>query len=62
MFGMLENLTKAALAVAVTPVTAAVDLLTLPVDALDGEAGHRTLKKLDQAGNAFDAAIKTEDK
>lgn len=60
MFDMLKNLTKATIAVAVTPITAAVDMVTMPADALDGEFAHRTRKKLDQAGQALDAALKPE--
>lgn len=38
MFGMLESLTKAAVSVAVAPVTAAVDAVMIPIDASeDGE-------------------------
>ena len=60
MFDMLKNLTKATIAVAVTPITATVDMVTMPVDALDGEFAHRTRKKLDQAGRALDAALASE--
>ena len=61
MFDMLKNLTKATVAVAVTPVTLAADFMMMPVDASEGEDfAHRTAKKLRQAGNALDAALKPE--
>lgn len=62
MFDMLKNLTKAAVAVAVAPIDAVVDIATLPVSAEDPQAGmfDRTTKRLKQAGDALDAALKPE--
>jgi hypothetical protein len=62
MFSMLKNLTKAVVAVAVTPVDAVVDVLTLPASSLDPHRGpfDHTAKRLQQAGDALDAAIKPE--
>ena len=62
MFKLLSNLTKAAVAVAVTPVTATVDFLTLPDSACDPNKGmfDRTAKKLQQAADALDEAVKPE--
>lgn len=62
MFKMLGNLTKAAVAVAVTPITLAVDVVAIPFDSTnDKDFAHRTTKKLEQAGRAFDAAVEAED-
>lgn len=62
MFKMLGNLTKAVVAVAVSPIDAVVDIVTLPASALDPEAGpfDRTAKRLNQAGEAFDEALKPD--
>jgi hypothetical protein len=62
MFKMLSNLAKAAVSVAVTPVTAAVDILTIPDSACDPHKGvfDRTAKKLQQAADALDEAVKPE--
>lgn len=59
MFGMLESLTKAAVSVAVTPVTAVVDAVMIPVDATeDGEVFQRTKNTLNNASNNFNEAVK----
>ncbi len=62
MFKMLSNLAKAAISVAVTPVTAAVDILTIPDSACDPHTGvfDRTAKKFQQAADAIDEAVKPE--
>ncbi len=62
MFKMLSNLAKAAVSVAVTPVTAAVDILTIPDSACDPHKGvfDRTAKKFQQAADAIDEAVKPE--
>ncbi|MFW1756002.1 hypothetical protein [Acinetobacter guillouiae] len=59
MFGMLESLTKAAVSVAVTPVTAVVDGVMIPVDATeDGEVFQRTKNTLNNASKNFNEAVK----
>ncbi|WP_288497553.1 hypothetical protein [uncultured Acinetobacter sp.] len=59
MFGMLESLTKAAVSVAVTPVTAVVDAVMIPVDATeDGEVFQRTKNTLSNASKNFNEAVK----
>jgi len=62
MFSMLTNLTKAAVAVAVSPVALAVDIVTLPDSAssLDKGPFDRTAKVLGAAGDAVSKAIKPE--
>lgn len=61
MFGMLSNLAKAAVSVAVTPVTAAVDAVMLPVDATEGEdVFKRTGAMLKNAGDCVQQAVKPE--
>ncbi len=61
MFGMLTNLTKAVVAVAVAPVDAVVDVITLPASASDGTGPFdRTAKRLSQAADAMDAALKPD--
>lgn len=63
MFSILSNLAKAAVAVAVTPVTLAVDIVSLPGTAYgDGEPFEHTAKALGQASKAFDAAVDLEEK
>lgn len=59
MFKLLSNLAKAAVAVAVTPVAAAVDFVTLPDSACDPSRGmfDRTTRKLQQAADALDEAV-----
>lgn len=59
MFGMLESLTKAAVSVAVTPVTAVIDAVMIPVDATeDGEVFQRTKNTLNNASKNFNEAVK----
>lgn len=61
MFGMLTNLTKAALAVAVSPVALAVDIVTLPASAGSNNGPFdRTTAVLGAAGDAVTKAIKPE--
>lgn len=63
MFSMLKNLTKAAVAVAVTPVDVVVDLATAIPRAIDRpneDLFAGTERRLKQAGAALDAAIKPE--
>jgi hypothetical protein len=62
MFGMLKNLTKAVVAVAITPVDAVVDVLTIPESSCDPHRGtfDRTAKRLQQASDALDEAVKPE--
>lgn len=57
MLGTLVNLSKSVLALAVVPVDAVVDVVTLPVSA-EGSAPPfaRTARRLEQAGRAFDVA------
>ncbi|EYC51708.1 hypothetical protein AZ34_11905 [Hylemonella gracilis str. Niagara R] len=63
MFGLLENLTKAAVAVAVTPVAAAVDVLAIPADAYDGkDMFSRTGAMLRAAGENLSEAVKPDGK
>jgi len=58
---MVSNLTKALVSVAVTPITATVDLLALPIDANSNEdAFHRTSKALKNAGDCFNEATKPQ--
>lgn len=59
MFDMIKNITKATIAVAVTPVTLAADVVTSPFDAINGRPLHRTFKKLIQAEKAIDAVVTT---
>ena len=59
MFGLIENLAKAAVSVAVTPITAAADLVMLPKDAVDrGDVFHRTTDSLKNAGECLKEATK----
>lgn len=63
MLSMLKNLTKAAVAVAITPVDAVVDLATAIPRAADkpNEALFAgTAKRLKQAGAALDKALEPE--
>ena len=61
MFDMLSNLTKSVVSVAVSPVTAVVDAVMLPVDACsDNDAFHRTSKVLKNAGDCFNEATKPQ--
>ena len=51
MFGILGNLTKAVVAVALTPVAVAVDIVTLPASAeRDEHPFGRTAKLLNSVG------------
>ena len=50
MFGILTSLTKAVVAVALTPVAIAVDIVTLPFDADGGDAFSRTEAMLEAVG------------
>lgn len=59
MFSLLANLTKAAVAVAVLPVDAVSDVLTLG-GSLSDSGESAVAKRLEQAGKALDAAVKPE--
>lgn len=60
MFGLLENLLKATVAVVVTPVALAVDIVALPFDATsDKDAFSRTSGLLEAAGDALTKAVKS---
>jgi len=59
MFSLLTNLTKAAVAVAVLPVDAVSDVLTLG-GSLSESGESAVAKRLEQAGKALDAAVKPE--
>lgn len=59
MFNMLNNLAKAAVAVAVVPVALVVDTVTMPALA-EGSRQSSTKKVLRQAGEAFDAAVQPD--
>ena len=62
MFDILGNLTKAVVAVAVTPVTLAVDVLAIPFDAENkGEAFSRTTNMLNAAGDNLTKAVTGDD-
>lgn len=59
MFEMLESLTKAAVSVAVTPVTAAVDVVMMPIDAVSEKPlCGRTQSALNNAASNFSDAVK----
>lgn len=61
MFGLLEKLTKAAVAVAVAPVAVVVDTVMLPVDAENRhDAYSRTAGLLKSAGENITDAVKGE--
>ena len=61
MFMMLGNLTKAAVSVAVTPVTAAADLAMAIPDAEKGkEFMNRTKGTLENAGDCLEEAVKPD--
>lgn len=63
MFGMLESLTKAAVSIAVTPVTTIVDTVMIPVDASeDGEVFQRTKNALNNTAKNFEDAVKSNSK
>lgn len=61
MFKMIENLSKAAVSVAVTPVTLIADTVAVSIDA-DGNkpAFHRTANMLSNAGECTKEALKPE--
>lgn len=59
MFGLLESLTKAAVAVAVTPIDLAIDVVTLPASSMDPHRGpfERTGKRLEQVAQNVNDAV-----
>jgi hypothetical protein len=58
MFGMLESLTKSIVATALTPVALAVDIVTLPMSATDGDKPFSNTESLiDSAKDNFNKAI-----
>jgi hypothetical protein len=58
MFDLLSNLTKAAVNVAISPVALAVDLVTLPLSAENGDdAFERTSDRLAAAGKNIKKAL-----
>lgn len=62
MSGILKNLTRAALAVVVSPIDLVADVATLPASGYDGKHPfHRTKKRLGQAADAVDEALSTGD-
>lgn len=59
MFGILENLTKAAVSVAVSPLAAVVDTVRLPHDALEDDGPYQnTRKALNNAVENIQKAMK----
>jgi hypothetical protein len=62
MFGILGNLTKAAVAMALTPVALVVDLVTLPASANRGDDHPfgRTGELLNAAGKNVSKAIDSD--
>ena len=62
MFSMLSNLTKAAVAVTLSPVALAVDIVTLPDSASSFDRGpfDRTANLLGTAGECVKRAVKPE--
>jgi hypothetical protein len=62
MFGILGNLTKAAVSVALTPVAIVVDVVTLPASAERGEDHpfQRTGNLLNSAGKSVSKAIDSD--
>jgi len=57
MFGIITNLTKAAVAVALSPVAVAVDIVRLPITAEEG-ADH----PFQATGSLFNSAAKSVNK
>ncbi len=56
---MFTNLTKAAIATAIIPFDIVADIVTLPASAYDSkDAWCSTEKRLNQASDALDAALK----
>lgn len=64
MFGMLTNLTKAAVAVVVAPVAVVADIVTLPESSCDLNRGpfDKTAAVLNAAKAAFDVAVEPDRK
>lgn len=62
MFGMLLNLSKAVVSVAVAPVALVADIVTIPVSASEPNTGpfDRTAALLKNAGDCVEAAVKPE--
>lgn len=61
MFGMLTNLTKAVVSVAVTPVTLAADVAMMPFDATENkDMFSRTGDMLSNAKDCLDEAVKPD--
>lgn len=62
MLNILTNLTKAVIAVAVTPIAVVADIVMLPADAEDinRPAFSRTGGLLKAVGTAIDQAVKVE--
>ena len=61
MFKMFENLTKAAVSVALTPVTLVVDTIMIPADSVGNrDAYSRTGALLKNAGKCAQEAVKPE--
>jgi hypothetical protein len=59
---MITNLLKAAIAVAVSPVAAIVDIVTLPASAFENkDAFHRTASLLESAGENVTRAVNPKD-
>lgn len=59
MLSILTNLTKAVVAVAVTPASVVVDVVKLPATAYDGRHPFdSTKRRLQQASEAMDAAVR----
>ncbi len=60
MISLLTNLTKAAVAVAVTPVAVVADILTLPASAekINGGPFDKTAATINMATDAFKRAVK----
>lgn len=62
MLSLLTNLTKAAVAVVISPVAVVADVLTLPASSIDPHRGpfDRTAAVLEAAGRCFSEAVKPE--
>lgn len=61
LFNLLTNVTKAAVAVAASPVALVVDVVTLPASAIDGDdAFGRTGRMLGAASDAMKEAVKPD--
>lgn len=58
MFGIFENMTKAALNIATTPVALVVDIVKLPVTAVvDDNPFKNTTKRLSDANTCLNRAL-----